>query len=297
VPITASVGRWGKNNTLDVLTVETLLARHRRWLDPMPALSPDTICNAATEAAIIRFQTTACAMEPARADGLVIARGFVIEQLERGAIPVPRHAVFTPMSWMRPAGGLTRADFAAAALSLGCEREAIEAVATQEAGDRGPWDEVGRPTILFERHKFARHSAGRYNVTHPDISNPNPGGYGRYRVQYDKLYRAAILDETAALKAASWGTFQILGENHAACGFASVDAFVDTMLKNEAAHLAAFIAFVRGDPNLRKALQDKNWARFAMLYNGPQYKKNAYDTKMAAHYARLKMAGAGAAVR
>ena len=288
MPITASVGRWGKNNPLDVLTVETLLARHRRWLDPMPALTPDSICNPATIAAIERFQTSACALEPARADGVVAPRGFVIDQLERGSIPKPRHAVFTPMSWYRPVGGLTRADFAAAALSLACEVEAIEAVATQEAGDRGPWDECGRPTILFERHKFAKHSGGRFNATHPDISNPNSGGYGRYRVQYDKLRRAAILNETAALKAASWGTFQILGENHAACGFGSVDAFVESMLQSEAAHLAAFTAFVRADPNLRKALQDRNWTRFAMLYNGPQYKKNAYDTKMAAHYAQLK---------
>jgi hypothetical protein len=295
VPITASVGRWGKNNPLDVLTVETLLARHRRWLDPMPAFSPDTICNAATVAAITRFQTTACAIEPARADGVVTPRGFVIDQLERGTIPAPQHAVFTPMSWNRPGGGLTRADFAAAALSLGCEREAVQAVAIQEAGDRGPWDEVGRPTILFERHKFAKHSGGRFDATHPDISNPNPGGYGLYRIQYDKLYRAAILDETAALKAASWGSFQILGENHAACGFATVGAFVDDILRGEAAHLAAFTAFIRSNPNLRKALQDKNWARFAMLYNGPQYKKNAYDTKMAAHYARLKALPAAAA--
>ena len=126
---------------------------------------------------------------------------------------------------------------------------------------------------------------------HPDIANGNPGGYGLFSAQYKKLFRAATLDQVAALKSASWGGFQILGENHVACGYATVGAFVEGMLTDEVAHLNAFVGLLTKEPyhaKTLKAIQTLDWATFASRYNGPDYKKNAYDTKMAAEYARLK---------
>jgi N-acetylmuramidase len=35
-----------------------------------------------------------------------------------------------------------------------------------------------RPKILFERHIFSRETQRKFDGQHPDISNPEPGGYG-----------------------------------------------------------------------------------------------------------------------
>jgi hypothetical protein len=292
--ILGSVGRAGLNADQDVMAVETFLARHRSWLSPMPMLLPDATCTAETIDAIRKFQSTAAALHEDDCDGVVSPRGFTIKRLELGHIPMPRHRVFTPMSWARGVG-LLPADYERAAKTLKCEAAAIEAVATQEAGKRGAWDEFGRPTILFERHKFGEYSKHIWDKTHSDISSKRQSTnkarqrdrYGAYSLQYKKLYRAATLDETAALQSASWGLFQMLGDKYDKSGFASVDAFVDAMLESASVHLNIFVAYIAGNPGLLKAIRDKNWARFARLYNGASYKDNQYDTKMAAHYKRL----------
>ena len=150
-----------------------------------------------------------------------------------------------------------------------------------------PWDSLGRPSILYERHVFSALTHSAYNSTHPDIANTVRGGYGRDSEQYPKLWRAAVLDEHAALQSASWGAFQIVGRYYAEAGFASVEDFVTAMMTSEQRQLDAFIGYINASPSAKKALQDKNWAKFAAAYNGPAYADNSYDTKMAAAYARL----------
>ncbi|MDD4881534.1 MAG: N-acetylmuramidase domain-containing protein [Gallionellaceae bacterium] len=69
---------------------------------------------------------------------------------------------------------------------------------------------------MYERHYFHRLTNGKYSKKHPDISNSLSGGYGKFSAQYGKLERAFNLDPEAALKSASWGRFQIMGNNHQA---------------------------------------------------------------------------------
>jgi N-acetylmuramidase len=299
--IKASVGKGGANDAADVFRVETLLATHRRWLDPMPDLLPDGNCAPETIEAIKRFQRTAAALHEDDVDGLVGVRGYTIKRLETGNIPFPKHRVFSPMCWARPAIRLTPANFQAAALTLNCEAAAIRAVAEQESGKNGAWDKMGRPTILYERHKFGTNTGNIWDVTHPDISNKKqskrntkeklPSEYGSDSAQYKKLYRAATLNETAALTSTSWGLFQMLGDKYDKTGFSSVDAFVNAMLESEARQLEVFVAYIDGYPALKKAIQEKNWARFALLYNGKDYAQNQYDTKMAALYKQYSEEG------
>jgi peptidoglycan hydrolase-like protein with peptidoglycan-binding domain len=47
--------------------------------------------------------------------------------------------------------------------------------------------------------------------------------------------------------------------------------------------LQAFVGFVEAN-RLDRHLRTHNWAKFARGYNGPQYRKNAYDAKMARAY-------------
>jgi hypothetical protein len=187
--------------------------------------------------------------------------------------------------------GLTAAHFADAAQLLSCEVAAVRAVAEVESRGAG-FDARKRPTILYERHVFARCTLppGKFDAAHPDLSglrNPYPpGGYGTKDQQYGKLALAFALDEGAALKAASWGAFQILGENHKACGFSGVTGFVRAMTISEVEHLKAFVQFVRSGALLAKAIQTRNWVAFAKAYNGPDYAKFDYAQKLAAAYAK-----------
>jgi len=171
-----------------------------------------------------------------------------------------------------------------AAAALGCELAAIKAVAEVESRGEAFLND-GRPPILFERHVFSRRTDGRFDEQYPDISNPAPGGYEGGAAEYGRLMDAICLDERAALESASWGRFQIMGFNFRAAGYGSVEPFVSAMCDSEELQLKAFVAFVRFH-GLDAYLRTKNWPAFAEGYNGPAYRRNRYDEKIAAAYAR-----------
>lgn len=189
-------------------------------------------------------------------------------------------------SCRNPKTGISEDDYAEAAKTLKVEVEAIKAVALVETKGSA-FNKDGHPTILFERHYFHRFTGGKYDKTHPDLSNASAGGYGKFSAQYPKLERAYKLDPEAALKSASWGRFQIMGSNHVASGHGTVRQFVQSQMAAEINHLRAFVALVNSDNNLLNALRKKDWAKFAKGYNGPGYKKNDYDTKMKETYEGL----------
>jgi len=58
------------------------------------------------------------------------------------------------------------------------------------------------------------------------------------------------------------------------------------MRASEGAQLDAFVCFIEADPVLHKALKARKWATFAGLYNGPSYKENLYDVKLARAFDR-----------
>lgn len=186
-----------------------------------------------------------------------------------------------------PSGGLlTDADYRRAAATLGCEAAAIRAVGDVESGGRTGFLPDGRPKILFESHLFSRLTGGQHDATHPDISTARwirnyVGGAG----EYDRLERAMQLDREAALKAASWGKFQILGTNYSRVGSRTVDEFVVAQKRSEQEHLDAFVKFILSN-DLSDELRERRWADFARRYNGPGFAKNHYDEKMAEAYAK-----------
>src|SRR5204862_2949862 len=144
---------------------------------------------------------------------------------------------------------LTGADIARAAADLGVSAKVIDAVREVET-KRASFDEKGRPTILFERHKFAANTVpkGRFNAAHPAISGGpyGSGGYGKFSAQYGKLLDACALDPEAALRACSWGAFQVLGENAVPIGYRSTLEMVLSLTTGEQAHLESFVRFVPG---------------------------------------------------
>lgn len=147
-----------------------------------------------------------------------------------------------------------------------------------------------RPQILFERHIFSGLTNGRFDASHPDISNPVAGGYGEAGAfQHDRLAAAMRLDEGAALQSASWGISQVLGENYQMVGYATPQAFVADMLQSEDLQLLAGIKFIE-KRGIAGALKARDWVAFAKVYNGPGFRENHYDTQLAANFARASAA-------
>lgn len=183
---------------------------------------------------------------------------------------------------------MRRADFEGVAARLGCEWEALAAVAEVESGPLGGFGSDGRPIILFERHLFSRKTSHQFDASHPTVSNTTPGGYPRTQAErWNQLAEAYALDPEAALQSASYGRFQVLGQNYSNLNMANAHEYVSKIAKSEKDQLEAFEGFVKAN-SLADELQRKDWAGFASRYNGPGYAANQYDTKMANAYARLK---------
>lgn len=93
------------------------------------------------------------------------------------------------------------------------------------------------------------------------------------------------MDKNAALKATSWGKFQILGSNHLSAGYKDVNEFVSSLSVSEKNHLKAFVNFIKVDNRLLKTIRAKDWLAFALMYNGPRQK--GYDKRMKDNYNAL----------
>ncbi|MEH3040499.1 MAG: N-acetylmuramidase family protein [Sphingomonas paucimobilis] len=296
--IATPVGPRRPNRTADVRTIQSLLNRARSRVPGLVVLREDGICGPRTAAAISHYQTQV--LRFGKPDGVIDPGGPTLTALSRaptGGRPAAPAPVLRPVSGSGPTpaprsaadgragpGGISEATYVDIAARLECETAAVKALVETEVAIRGPYDSAGRPTILFERHKFHAHTNGRFAAAHPDICNATPGGYGRDSEQYPKLERAMALNRAAALKSASWGAFQILGENHVQARHSTVEAFVDAMKKSLLLQVEAFLAFVRADRRLLSAIRSRNWPEFARIYNGPSYKKYKYDEKMRTNY-------------
>lgn len=176
---------------------------------------------------------------------------------------------------------LTDQDFEDAAASLGCPVKYIKAVAQVEA-PKGGFLPDGRATLLFEAHIFSKQTGHRFDAGYPQISSRtwNRTLYKGGAAEYDRQALAAALDRRAALRSASYGKFQIMGFNHAAAGYDTVDAFVLAMGLSEKHHLDAFVAFLKSQ-KLDAPLREGRWADFARKFNGPGFAENQYDVKLA----------------
>lgn len=180
------------------------------------------------------------------------------------------------------------------AQKLNVEAAALLAVAEVESGGKPIWNVKGQslPAMRFEGHYFYRLLKGNKKKLEQAIkaglANPKAGGVknpSSYEARYAMLERAKKIDESAALASCSWGLGQVMGSHWKKLGYSSVQALVakaregiDGQIEVMAAYILVF--------GLVDELQTKGWASFAKQYNGPSYRVNNYDAKMAAAYAR-----------
>ncbi len=185
---------------------------------------------------------------------------------------------------------LSLAGIEAATSALGVDAATLWTVLAVETAGFGFLGDR-RPQILFERHFFHNLTGGKWDASCPGISNPIQGGYGLGGAnQYARLAQAVALDHDAALKSASWGLGQVMGNNYGVGAFTDVSAMVGAMCASEDGQLRVVVGFIESK-GLKAALQAKNWAAYAKGYNGLNYAENQYDIKLAHFYSMYSAGG------
>lgn len=182
--------------------------------------------------------------------------------------------------------------YAAAAKSIGDGVEAamVRAFATVESGPLGAFSLPGRPVIAYEGHWFRNFTNSDYDQNFPLLSykykkKAGPEWQTNNKDQdtaWTTLTSAARLDAKAAAKSCSWGRYQIMGFNHAACGHKDVLDFVTAMKAGETEQLNAFVSFCKSLKGFSKAMKDKDYKAMATAYNGTDY--GDYDKRIERAY-------------
>ena len=181
--------------------------------------------------------------------------------------------------------------YQAAAKEFGLEPAAVRAVVAIEAAGSGfllKEKAPARPKILFEAHHFYKNTDVAVSKVRPDLATRrwNPKLYKGGSAEWNRLLDAMNFDPEAALLSASWGLGQVMGSNYKVSGCNSVQQMVVEAHMGEFEQLRHMLNFVKNN-GLIPAMKSKDWAKFARGYNGPAYKKNKYDQKLAAAYKRF----------
>jgi peptidoglycan hydrolase-like protein with peptidoglycan-binding domain len=288
-----SVGSHQPNRSEDVLAVQAKLNgfvhETRR-----PLLRIDGHCGPATLSAIRSFQKIVVGMP--HPDGIVAINGPTWAILaDRSARRLLQKARATTTSVGGSTAGLSDADFQAAAdrLGPGVSPLLVRAFAEVESGGKSGFGADRRPIVAFEGHWFRKLTHHRYDKSHPQLSHAYVKKAGAewqannhdQATAWKTVETAAVLDHDAALKSCSWGMFQVMGFNHAACGYATVDGFVDAMKAGERGQLDAFVGFCLHAAGMTRAMAAKDFAGMAARYNGDDY--GDYDKRIERAYRRL----------
>ncbi len=186
---------------------------------------------------------------------------------------------------------LAAGDIGTAARRLGVETAVLLAFVEVEAAGRG-FDNQNRPKMLFEPHIFYRElGPGKMR----DMAEKAGLAYKNWKAgnypkdSYPRLIQAMAIHEEAALRSASWGLPQILGQNFGIAGFSSAKQMVQAMIQGETEQLNAMITFLEKSgfvPLLKNKdfTKASSWEAPARKYNGPAYATHGYHTKLAKAY-------------
>jgi hypothetical protein len=175
---------------------------------------------------------------------------------------------------------LTDHDYEAAADSLGLQPAYVKAFAKVESAGDGFVE--GRPVLLFEPHRFSRATKGIFDQRCPTVSYPrwDKSRYPRQQeARYGQLIKAVGLNVDAGFASASYGKFQVLGENFKVCGYPNSYSFAVAQAYDEATQLKAFLNFVKAK-GIHDDLRRGDFETAATKYNGTAAYLNDYAGKI-----------------
>lgn len=180
-----------------------------------------------------------------------------------------------------------------AAVAAGIPPARLLAVVEIESAGQAVETDGKTPRLLFERHIFHRYLSRMAPDKLPaaikaGLAVPRWDRATAYRDQGSSanrlklLARARAVDEECANLACSWGLGQTMGFCAPEIGFDSATEMVAWMTSGGvAAQVEAMVLEIKAK-GLIDELEREDWAGFARAYNGPGYKANSYDTRLAA---------------
>ena len=173
-----------------------------------------------------------------------------------------------------------------------CEPAAILAIIEVESGGRIFAEVDGReePLIRFEGHYFHDRLEGGAleRAVAEGLADPQPQAVANPSEQaarWAMLARAEAIDRAAARESCSWGLGQVMGAHWRRLGYPSVDALVEEARRGAEGQIALMARFIE-DAGLQSALRERDWHRFARVYNGAGYEAHGYHQKLAAAHER-----------
>ena len=188
-------------------------------------------------------------------------------------------------------------EIAIVAGELKVEAAALAAVAHIESGlkTHAAVDGRAEPLIRFEGHYFDRRLAGtaRDEARRQGLASPQAGAIknpASQAARWKLLARAAAIDRKAAYESTSWGMGQVMGAHWAWLGYATVDALAAEARSGATGQLRLMARYIEKS-GLAPALRNHDWPASARGYNGPGFRANDYDGKLARAYARYRQAG------
>lgn len=180
------------------------------------------------------------------------------------------------------------------ARGLNVEPAALLAVAEVESAGAAIWrtKDGPKPAIRFEGHYFYRRLKGAKlkQAIAQGLASPKVGGVKNpngYDARYALLERARKIDADAANESTSWGLGQVMGSHWEKLSYSSVQELVNDAMSGVDGQIEIMARYIKAF-GLVDELQARGWKSFAKQYNGPAYRMNRYDEKMATAYATYK---------
>lgn len=186
---------------------------------------------------------------------------------------------------------LTAEHITRSALSIDVNPAALKAVIEVEAAGKA-FNADGSLTMLYEPHiayRYAPSEAVQDDLVDAGVAAraaraiPYPGRYAARYEQFETCARIGGLE--LACLSTSWGLPQGMGFNFKAFGYRSATEMVTAFAKyGEPEQIDGMCRFIAANPVMHRAMRDLNWRSFARSYNGPEFAKNRYDTRLSSAF-------------
>ncbi len=188
---------------------------------------------------------------------------------------VSRKRIYHDTPWPELAQRMPPEQHKRVADALSVDMAAIRALAIVETRDRPFVD--GVPIVRFEAHHWRK----RRQATKSAMAFDRKSNWRDLTRRWEMFEAMARMQLGPAIKAHSFGAYQIMGFNHYHCGFEYPQAFLDAM-RTVDGQATALIRFIEKSPSLHRALEQKDPHGVGKQFNGPRYRDNNYHAKWAA---------------
>lgn len=147
--------------------------------------------------------------------------------------------------------------------------------------------QLREPLIRWEGHYFDKRlgANSRAIARKQGLADPKAGGIKNPSSQEDRwnklFWPAYDINEQAAIESASYGVGQVMGAHWDKLGYSSAQHLLDSVRSSLGAQVYLMVAYIVVF-GLLDELQRGDFQGFARGYNGPNFRKYKYDTKMKA---------------